>query len=88
MSLSWLPSTFSGQMVADYITTSFVGGKAYGVVAVATAKSGLTFDEAIYTTQAGLDVAAAQGHNSSAGERPVVVPKPNAAFGAAPRKIR
>jgi hypothetical protein len=88
MSLSWLPSTFSGQMVADYIATSFVSGKAYGIFAAAKAKSGSTFDEAIYTTQAGLDVAAAQGHNSSAGERVVVGPKPNAAFTATPRKIR
>jgi hypothetical protein len=71
MSLSWLPSTFSGQMVADYIATSFAGGKAYGVFAVAKAKSGATFDQAIYTTQAGFDVAAAQGRFSSAGERPV-----------------
>jgi hypothetical protein len=68
MALSWLPSTFSGQMVADYIATSFAGGKAYGVFAVAKAKSGTTFDEAIYTTQAGFDVAAAQGSVSSAGE--------------------
>jgi hypothetical protein len=54
MSLSWLPSTFSGQMVADYVATSFAGGKAYGVFAVAKANSGTTFDQAIYTTQAGL----------------------------------
>jgi Neuraminidase (sialidase) len=68
MSLSWLPSTFSGQMVADYIATSFSGGQAFGVFAVATPNSGSTFDEAIYTTQSGFDVAAARGHNSSAGE--------------------
>jgi hypothetical protein len=72
MSLSWLPSTSSGQMVGDYIATSFAGGKAYGVFAVAKAKSGTTFDQAIYTTQAGLDVAAAQARNSSAGEKPIV----------------
>jgi len=71
MALSWLPSTFSGQMVADYIATSFAGGKAYGFFAVAKANSGATFDEAIYTTQTGLDVAAAEGSFSSAGERPV-----------------
>jgi hypothetical protein len=71
MSLSWLPSTFSGQMVADYIATSFAGGKAFGVFAVAKAKSGTTFDQAIYTTQAGFDVVAAQGSVSSAGEKPV-----------------
>jgi hypothetical protein len=70
MALSWLPSTSSGQMVGDYIATSFAGGKAYGVFAVAKPKSGPTFDEAIYTTQAGLDIAAGTVRNSSAGERP------------------
>ena len=72
MSLSWLPSTSSGQMVGDYIATSFASGKAYGVFAVASPKSGTTFDEAIYTTQAGFNVAAAEGRNSSAGEHPVI----------------
>lgn len=71
MSLSWLPSTFSGLMVGDYIATSFSGGKAYGFFAVAKAKSGSTFDEAIYTTQSGFDVAAAPAVNSSAGEKPL-----------------
>jgi hypothetical protein len=71
MSLSSLPSTDSGLMVGDYIATSFSGGKAYGFFAVAKAKSGSTFDEAIYTTQNGFDVAAAQAVNSSAGERPI-----------------
>ena len=56
MSLSWLPSTVSGQMVADYIATSFVDGKAYGFFAVAKANSGTTFNEAIYTTASGMDV--------------------------------
>jgi hypothetical protein len=69
MALSWLPSTDSGQMVADYIATSFAGGNAYGFFAVAKAKSGATFNEAIYTTQTGFNVAAAEGKNSSAGER-------------------
>lgn len=71
MSVNWLPSTFSGQMVGDYIATSFAGGKAYGFFAVAKANSGTAFDEAIYTTQAGFDVAAATAMSSSAGERPV-----------------
>jgi hypothetical protein len=51
-------------MVGDYIATSFAGGKAYGVFAVAKAKTGATFDEAIYTTQAGLNVAAAQSQSA------------------------
>ena len=71
MSLSWLPSTDSGLMVADYISTSFASGKAYGFFAVANAKSGSTFDEAIYTTQSGFDVAAAPAANNPAGEQPV-----------------
>src|SRR5213078_4286423 len=87
MSLSWLPSTFSGQMVADYISTSFSGGQAFGVFAVAKPNSGSTFDEAIYTTQSGFDVAAAVGHYSSAGERTLAVPKPNRTP-AMPKKIR
>jgi len=58
-------------MVADYIATSFAGGKAYGFFAAAKANSGTTFSEAIYTTQSGLDVAAAQEHFSAAGERQV-----------------
>ncbi|MGH9516551.1 MAG: sialidase family protein [Terriglobales bacterium] len=71
MALSWLPSTDSGQMVADYIATSFAGGNAYGFFAVAKAKSGSTFNQAIYTTQAGFNVAAAEAKNSSWGDRPV-----------------
>ncbi|HKW16246.1 MAG TPA: sialidase family protein [Terriglobales bacterium] len=67
MSLSSLPSTDQGSMVGDYIATSFAAGKAYGFFAVAKTKSGSTFDEAIYTTQSGFDVAAAE--KSVAGER-------------------
>jgi hypothetical protein len=58
MSLSWLPSTVSGVMVGDYIATSFAGGKAFPLFAVAKANSGTTLDEAIYTTQAGFDLTA------------------------------
>jgi hypothetical protein len=59
-------------MVGDYVATSFAEGNAYGFFAVAKAKSGSTFDEAIYTTQRGFNVAAAEAKNSSAGERPVM----------------
>ena len=72
MSLHWLPATSSGQMVGDYIATSFSGGKAYGFFAVAEANSGTMFDEAIYTTQAGFEVAAREAVTSSSGERPLV----------------
>jgi hypothetical protein len=80
MSLSWLPNTFSGRMVADYIATSFTGGRAYGFFAAAKANSGTTFNEAIYTTQSGLDVAAAQGRNSSAGEPAVAIDQRTSQF--------
>ena len=49
MSLSWLANTNQGRMVGDYISTSFSGGVARPVFAVANAPSGGIFDEAIYT---------------------------------------
>jgi hypothetical protein len=49
----WLPDTFSGWMVADYISVGFAAGKAYPVFAAAQAKTGSLFHEAIYTTTSG-----------------------------------
>lgn len=79
MALNWLPSTDSGLMVGDYSATSFAGGNAYGFFAVAKAKSGATFNQAIYTTQTGFNVAAAEAKNSSVGEQPVVSAMSNGA---------
>jgi hypothetical protein len=53
MQLSWLPGTFSGTMVADYVSVGFAGAKAFPVFAAAQAKTGSLFHEAIYTTAAG-----------------------------------
>jgi hypothetical protein len=50
MTLSWLPSTSSGAMVADYIATAYANGTPRAVFAVAQAKSGATFNETISTT--------------------------------------
>ena len=50
LTLGWLPNTSQGRMVGDYISTSFVGGTAQPVFALANAPSGGVFDEAIYTT--------------------------------------
>jgi hypothetical protein len=50
---NWLPDTFSGWMVADYVSVGFAGGKAYPVFAAAQAKTGSLFHEAIYTTRSG-----------------------------------
>lgn len=54
MSLSWIANTSQGRMVGDYISTSWSGGTAHPVFAVARPPSGGVFDEAIYTTLTGL----------------------------------
>jgi hypothetical protein len=53
MKLTWLPQTFSGTMVADYISVGFAGGSAFPVFALAQQNTGSIFHEAIYTTTAG-----------------------------------
>jgi hypothetical protein len=57
MSLGWLPNTFSGTMVADYITVAFSGGKAFPIFSLAFSKSGSLFHQAIYTTSVGFSAA-------------------------------
>ncbi len=72
MSISWLPDTFSGRMVADYIAMGFGVGKAFPIFALAQAKTGSLFHQAIYTTAAGLGPEAPELEQlSSAGDRPV-----------------
>ncbi len=71
MSLSWLPNTFSGRMVADYIAMGFGGGKAFPIFALAQAPTGSLFHEAIYTTAAGLAAETEMEVLSSEGDRPV-----------------
>jgi hypothetical protein len=71
----WLPNTFSGWMVADYISVGFAGGKAFPVFAAAQAKSGSLFHEAIYTTTSGQAASTPELEQmSAAGD----VPVPNA----------
>jgi hypothetical protein len=53
MQLTWLPNTFSGYMVADYLSVGFGNGKAFPVFAVAQAPQGSLLQEAIYTTATG-----------------------------------
>src|SRR5437868_2657957 len=71
MSTSWLPNTFSGLMVADYISTSYANGNAFAVFAAAKAPSGSTLDEAMYTTTSPLAAAVDAARFSSRNERPV-----------------
>jgi hypothetical protein len=70
MSLTWLPISQNGLMVGDYIATVFNSGVPHGVFAVARAKSGSTFNEAMYTAQ-GLTVPSAGAVLSSAGDKPL-----------------
>jgi hypothetical protein len=69
MKTNWLPNTFSGRMVADYISTSYVNGNAFAALAIAKSPSGTVFDEAIETTTNPLTAAA--GRSRSVGEKPV-----------------
>lgn len=70
MQLNWLPNSQNGLMVGDYIATAFTNGVPHGVFAVASAKSGATYSEAIYTGQ-GLTVTAAGKQFSSAKDKPL-----------------
>jgi hypothetical protein len=54
MKMSWLPNTTLGYMVGDYISTSYVNGKAFGVFAKALAPKKSKFREAMYTPNMGL----------------------------------
>jgi hypothetical protein len=76
MSLSWLPNTFAGLMVADYISTSYTGGTAHPFFALALQPgAGAQFDQAIYTTQSGLSAAAGRSLRFISGaEQPVPNP--------------
>lgn len=74
MQLSWLPDTFSGRMVADYVATVFpAGGRAFPIYALAFAPTGGLFHQAIYTSSYGYTLAEMtdQMMMSSAGEKPI-----------------
>jgi hypothetical protein len=70
MQLKWLPNSQNGLMVGDYIATAFNNGVPHGVFAVAAAKSGTTFSEAMFTAQ-GLTVPENGPQLSSAGDKPL-----------------
>jgi hypothetical protein len=57
MTLTWLADTNQGFMVGDYISTSYVNGKAHPVFASANANNNTVFNEAIFTTSSGLSQA-------------------------------
>jgi hypothetical protein len=54
-------------MVGDYISTSWLGGRAYGAFAVAKAPSGgFAFDQALYVPATGLTAARTATASSTA----------------------
>ena len=58
-------------MVGDYISTSWLNGKAFGAFAVAKTPSGSAFDQSIFVPSGGLSAAASGFVNTSAGDHPV-----------------
>jgi len=50
MSITWLPETALGRDVGDYMSASYVNGRAFGVFAIANPNNGAVLDQAIYTT--------------------------------------
>jgi hypothetical protein len=71
MQLTWLPNTFSGVMVADYMSTSYVNGNPFGVFMVAKAPTKGVFNQAAYTTKQPLIVAGDEPRFSSRGEKQI-----------------
>jgi hypothetical protein len=71
-SVSLVPNTTQGRMVGDYISTSWLGGRAYGSFPVAQAPSGgFAFDQALYVPATGLTAAAARSTATSSAAQPV-----------------
>jgi hypothetical protein len=70
MTLSELPNSQNGLMVGDYIATAFSNGVPHGVFAVARAKAGERYNEAMFTAQ-GLTVPVEGAVLSSAGDKPL-----------------
>jgi len=82
MTLSWIANTSQGRMVGDYISTSVLpGGRAWPVIAVATAPSGGTFNEAMYVPTGGLTIA---GGALVSVKKPIYVHAPNGGRPEAP----
>src|SRR5579885_3566871 len=73
MNVTWLANTTDGYMVGDYIATSFSGGKAFPVFAVASAPTGSQLNESLFTIQSGLAVT---GGTSPAASPRVVFTQP------------
>jgi hypothetical protein len=71
MKLAWLPVSDDGPMVADYIGVSYINGNAFGVFAAATAPSGSTLEESMYTTKSPLPAPGSAPRVNGAADQPV-----------------
>jgi len=73
MQLSYLPNTFSGRMVADYVATAFpAGGRAFPIYSLAFQPQNGIFQQAIYTAAYGYSQdEMLESPVSSAGEQPI-----------------
>jgi hypothetical protein len=70
--LNLIANTSQGLMVGDYISTSWLGGNAFGAFAVGgTPASGKAFNEATYVPTGGLAAASGGFVNTANGEHPV-----------------
>ncbi len=49
MQLTWLPNTFSGRMVADYVATVYSARRAFPIYVIALQPTGGLFQQAVYT---------------------------------------
>jgi hypothetical protein len=72
ITLAWVSNTNQGRMVGDYISTSVIpGGNAYPAISSATANSGTTFFQHMYTITGGQPVIAAGASARAATQAPV-----------------
>lgn len=69
--VTWAADTTQGRMVGDYISTSWLNGRAWPAFAVASAPVGTVFDEPIAVPTGGLIAATGGFVNNSSGEHPV-----------------
>ena len=77
MTLSWLANTSQGVMVGDYMATAVDGGLARPAIVIASAPTGSTFNEALFTPTGGLAITGGALSSAAtpvvtAGHRPVL----------------
>jgi hypothetical protein len=68
-SVTLTPNTTQGRMVGDYISTSWMGGRAFGTFVAKPPPAGFAFDQALYVPTGGLATAAAV--STAVGDRAV-----------------